>query len=197
MQIRRISLSLIAASALALAACGGDANDPATTDPGVATTETFVVETPIETQPGEDAGDTRQNYDEVNGWVLAAIAKAEAEAGGAAVAVDDEDFDQAWEVDVFADGKVTEVKLNAQGTEVLGTGDSDSDLDDGEDQVQPGQLAAAIEAALAHTPGVVDGAELEEDNGTSYWGVDLDGTENGDDVELRVTLDGSEVTPDN
>ena len=213
MKIRRIALSLLAVSALAVAACGTDsapsadpievttAGTTAAESTGVATETTTDDATSdpaaTSTAPAEStdsAGGTEQNIDEVNAWALQAISTAEAAVGGAAVKIDDEDFDQAWEVDVLVGDKVVEVKVNSEGTEALETKDDES-LDDGE-TAQPGQLAAALEAAFAHTPGVIDGAELEEDDGTLYWGVDLDRTADGDDVELRVNVDTLEVTPD-
>lgn len=212
MNIRRVSLSLIAISALAVSACGasegptGDTS-PITPGPVVATTSSpgggvGDGASPTSSSPAAAASEpssapvqsTGEGAEEINASALQAVSTAEESAGGAAVKLDDEDFDRAWEVDVLVGNRVVEVKVNREGTEVLETADDDA-LDDGE-TAQPGDLIAAAEAALGHTPGVIDDVELETDDGVLYWSVELDGTDGGDDVELRVDTRTGAVTPE-
>lgn len=210
MNIRRIPLSLIAISALAFSACGapetpvGDTS-PITPGPIVASSspsgdgagETASAPSSSDSAPAAgsssapapSAGGTA---DEINASALRAVATAEQSAGGAAVKLDDEDFDRAWEVDVLIGDRVVEVKVNREGSEVLTTADDD-DLDDGE-TAQPGDLIAAAEAALAHTAGLIDDVELETDDGVLYWSVELDETQGGDNVELRVDTRTGAIT---
>ena len=200
MDIRRVALTTLAVPALAIAGCGAPAAGGTTPPPAISVSPAVTssaaesttsapadASTPASAPAGDDVAT-------VNDGALAAIATAEKEAGGAALKIDDENVDREWEVDVLVGDKVVEVKVSRDGTEVLGQED-DGDVDDGE-KAEPGQLVEAIKAALAHTPGTLDDAKLDEDDGALYWKVELDQTGPGDDVELRVDPGTLEVTPD-
>lgn len=222
MNIRRISISVLAIAALGLAACGGattteqgDALTPAvpaatpeaaTGDPTEQTpTETMdespTAETSVEepaTEPAPESPAPTEDLAEVPAApaglpeIEQAIAAAEAEAGGVAFAIDDEDGDDAWEIDVLlADGTTTEIEVERQNFTVV---DVDPDDDRADITTMPGTtLLEAINAALAHTPGTLDDAELDDEDGRIVWKVEIDGTASGDDVELYLDSETLEV----
>lgn len=127
---------------------------------------------------------------------MQAIAAAEDEAGGTAYEIDDQEQDGSWEVDVAVGDRSVEVTVDADGA-VTRTDDDDLDGDDraGLDAATI-TLVEAIELAIGEVGGVLDDAELEEDDGTHYWEVSLDGTDRGDDVEVKVSVTGEVLETD-
>lgn len=183
---------------LAVAGCGDGSDEstpdaPATqepTDPGDdgSTTDPTTDPTTGETPTDDDAtasGDITQAG-------LRAIATAEAEVGGTAFAIDDEDDDQTWEVDVAAGDRQVEVEVSADGTQVTGTDDDDLDDDDraGLQQAQIG-IGDAIQTAVAEVDGTLDDAELTEDDGQFAWEVSVDTSD--DDIEVHVDITTGDV----
>lgn len=208
MMYRRIAISTLAVAALGLAAC----NSPATPAPGDAVTpevqETAAApaETPADpaaTEPAatddtpvaEPTDDGGQDQPAPSGdvdldQVAQAIALAESETGGTAYEIDDEDNDTAWEIDVLLpDGTAKEVKVNREGTEVLKVEDESTE----HTQLPSTTLMDAIRAALDHTPGVLDDAELDDEDGQIVWKVEVDKTDSGDDVDLYLDVETLEV----
>ena len=117
---------------------------------------------------------------------LAAIVSAEAEASGVAFGIDDADDDQTWEVDVRTDAGVTEVRVSADRSEVLGTELDDLDADDAAAlDAATITLAEAIEAAVAETGGMLDDAELSDDGGVVHFEVTVD-TDERRDVDVDI-----------
>lgn len=204
MNYRRIAISTIAVAALGLAACGSDATDPGDAVTPVVPQDTAIVNTPraddpVDSAPAETT-DPAATDDGTQGTPAApapggdqmaalgeiqrAIQLAETESGGVAYKIDDEDNDDAWEVDVLLpDGTGMEVTVDHEGTEVLGTeADDDPDVT----ELPSTTLLDAISAAIAHTPGTLDDAELDEEDGRLVWKVELDATANGDDFEIHL-----------
>ncbi|WP_192498709.1 PepSY domain-containing protein [Ornithinimicrobium pratense] len=197
-----LSASLALALALSLGGCSSDAaetptppavqdsagDDSATQETGdeSATQETGEAGTtvaPAEATPDGSDGD-------VTGQALQAVQVAEAEAGGTAYEIDDQQDDGSWEIDVAVDDRSVEVTVGHDGT-VVETEDDDLDDDDraGLDAATI-TMSEAIELAVAEVGGHLDDAELEEDDGTHYWEVSLGGTDRGDDVEVKVSMTG-------
>lgn len=129
---------------------------------------------------------------------LTAIGTAEAEAGGTAYEIDDQDEDGTWEVEVRVEDRSIEVTVSADGTQVVGT--EEDDLDD-EDRAALDAatitLSDAIELAVNEVGGVLDDAELEgEDDGEPHhWEVTVD-TDDQDDIEVRISVDGEVIGTD-
>ena len=129
--------------------------------------------------------------DDLTAVALTAVATAEAETDGTAYEIDDQDDDGTWEVDVRVDDRSVEVTVAADGTAVESTEDDDLDDDDRAAlDAATITLAEAVELAVAEVGGVLDDAELEEEDGSFFWEVTLDGTESGDDVEVKVSVTG-------
>lgn len=152
----------------------------ATTEDVTPTGEATPEDTPA---PADPAGG---EVDDVTAAALTAIQTAESETGGIAYAIDDEDDDSRWEVEVSLDGLEVEVTLSADGTTVESTADDD-DLDADERQaLQDMQvtLIEGIELAYAEFGGVLDDAELDEEDGRWTWEIDLGGA--NDDIHVDI-----------
>lgn len=165
-------------------ATGDDAGDSGTGDD---TDDTDV------TGGSEDPGDTG----DVTAQALEAIGVAEEASGGVAYEIDDEeDEDGGWEVDVAVDDRSVEVVVDASGV-VVRTDNDDLDEDDRAGlEAATISLSEAIELAIAEVGGYLDDVELEEEDGEHYWEVALDGTDQGDDVEVKVSVTGEIVDID-
>lgn len=135
--------------------------------------------------PSGDPGGVPQEYE----GVIAAIATAEADAGGRAFELDDGDGGT-WEVHVAVGGDDIEVLVSADGSEVLGS-DREADLGStdaaGLDATSI-SLSDAVRLAIAEYGGTepVDDAGISDEGGGEYaWEVAF-----MDDVEVYLTLDG-------
>lgn len=215
-----LTLALALTAALGLSACADEA-DPVTTPGAAGTTDAPVVATPDATgdDATDDADDTGSGDDatsddatsgaatdaagsasgltgaELTSAALDAIDTAEAETGGVAYQIDDQDDDGTWEVDVRVDDRSVEVRVAADGGSVEATEDDDLDDDDRAAlDAATITLAEAIEAAIGEAGGHLDDAELDEENGTHAWEVSLDGTGQGDDVDVKVSVTGEVLT---
>lgn len=218
----RTSRTMTAALALALAvgltACGSDeeAGDGVTVGSPSASETTTDATTPVtdDADEADDADDTDDDTGtsdddgtgsshasgsaDVTAAALEAVATAEAEAGGTAYAVDDQDDDGGWEVDVATADRSVEVTVSADGLTVVGTEEDDLD-DDDRAVVEAAEttLREAVEAAVAEVGGVLDDAELDEEDGSPVWEVTLDRTDGGDDdVDVRVDAVTGDVSRD-
>ena len=206
MTMTRTALSASAALALALtlSACGGDAPaDGGSSAPAPSITTGSSPATPS-TSPSDDAGSTTPtdsgtsaptddgtgtgtgaSTDDRTASGLAAIATAESETGGVAYAIDDSDDDGGWEVNVRTGDSSVEVNVGADGS-VVGTEPDDLDGDDR--QILDGvriTLVQAIEAAVAETGGVLDDADLSDDDDQRRVEVTVD-TADRDDVDVHL-----------
>ena len=201
MTTRRAMIAPIALSmTIAMSACASDdeTSDSGTTD----STTTVGSETTSpddsaagspSTGTGSESASAPGSADATTGRTaiaLTAIATAEEGTGGVAYEIDDQDDDGTWEVDVRDGDASVEVKLNADGTQILEQENDDLDDDDkaGLDAASI-TLSEAIQTAINHVGGELDDAELEEDDGQHYWEVSVDTPEN-DDVEVHVSVNG-------
>lgn len=200
MNYRRIAISTIAVAALGLAAC----TSPETQQPGDAVTvaptagdtqpaqptETTEQAPPAETTPAEQPADVPAGAEEQLASALAAIDFAEAELGGIAHKIDDEDNNRSWEIKLLLpDGSHVEAEVDRDATQVLRTENEDSDIT----QAPPTTIQEAINAAFAHLPGVLDDAELDREDGRLVWEVEFDQTARGDDVDVYLDATTLEV----
>lgn len=203
-----LTIALALSASLGLAACGSDDD---VTGPGVSAGTTEAVATPEETgETGDDSDDdaTGTSADGTTGAVppgaedvttlaLAAVATAETETAGIAYEIDDQDDDGTWEVDVRAGDRSVEVTVSADGTAVEGTEEDDLDSEDAAAlDAASITLVEAIEIAIGEVGGVLDDAELKEEDGRFAWEISLDGTGSGDDVEVLVSVEGEVLRTD-
>ncbi|WP_161965111.1 PepSY domain-containing protein [Ornithinimicrobium cerasi] len=203
---RTLTAALALTLSLSLAACGSADQEGA----GVTTEQTTSAETTSAETTSDDAETSSDDADDTSGTTttgaggedltataLAAIATAEAEAGGTAYEIDDQDDDGTWEVDVAVDDRSVEVTVSADGSTVAETEDDDLDEDDRAAlDAATITLVDAITTAVTEVDGVLDDAELEEEDGSFFWEVSVDRTSNGagdDDVEVRVDVTTGDV----
>lgn len=199
---KTLSVSAVAALALTLGACGADdATQPQerATSGGIQSEDVpgSADDTASPSANTTDAPESAMESDEDSGpnaGVYEAIDLAEAEVGGIAFEIDREDDGRGgWEVSVVVDGEEIDVHVNLAGTEVLRT-DRDGDLDAEERAALDAAtitLADAIRTALGEVDGVIDDVDLDDDEGTYAWEVDLDG-----DIEVYVSVTGEVLRVD-
>lgn len=170
---------------------GGDSGDDGTDG----TDETGDDGTGGDTGAG-DTGAGDADPDDVTNQALDAISAAEQETGGIAYEIDDRNGSGTWEVDVAVDDRSVEVSIDADGA-VVGTEDDDLDGDDRAGlEAATITLSDAIKLAIDEVGGYLDDAELEAEGGEHYWEVSLDGTDQGDDIEVKVSVTGEIVEID-
>ncbi len=211
---RTTTLAMTLALGLTLTACGGD-EDPGATPTADATPSAVPAPAPEDDEGtdddstgSEDASGTDDATGTDDGTAsasgdagsfdptasgLAAVETAEAEAGGTAYALDDEDGDGGWEVDVAVDGRSVEVTVGPDGT-VVETEDDDLDEEDRAAlEAAVVTLAEAVGTAVAEVGGGLDDVELDDEDGTWVWDVSLDDTDNGNEVDVKVGTTTGEV----
>lgn len=204
-----VSASAALALALTLSACGGetpaDGGSPVTASSTTSSSPSSTASASPTDSPSDDAGSSSPTDGASSGGTdggtatgdrtasgLAAIAAAESETGGVAYAIDDSDDDGGWEVDVRTGDTSVEVRIGSDGT-VFGTEPDDLDADDRQvlDTVTI-TLAQAIEAAVAETAGVLDDADLSDDDDRGTVEVTVD-TADRTDVDVHLDPSTGEV----
>jgi len=123
--------------------------------------------------------------------VVSAVVRAESDAGGRAFDLDRED-DGTWQVHVAANGLAMDLRISADGGQVLSRGDADTlDAEDRATLESAGTtMADAVRTAVAaHGGGSVEEVGIERAGGDSVWRVSFDA---GADVSLSLA-DGSVV----
>jgi len=124
--------------------------------------------------------------------VVAAVVRAESDAGGRAVDLDRDD-DGTWEIHVAVDGRVSEVRVSADGGGVLSR-DDDEPLDDDDRaalEAASTTMADAVRIAVSDHGGAgVREVAIDRVGGTEVWSVSFD-----DGEETTVSLTDGSVTP--
>lgn len=191
---KTLIVTAISALALGLSACGGETpQDQATpavsVDPGQ--NETSATETPTgeptaeatdpatSEAPTQDAGEPTGEAvpNDLTAAAIEAIRTAEAEVGGVAYEIDDIDDDGTWEIDVWVENRSIEVEVSADGLTVVKTDDDDDMDSDDRAALESAQvdIVAAIETAVEHAGGVLDEAELDDEDGRWVWDISVRG----------------------
>lgn len=187
---RTLTTSLaVTAAALLLVGCA--AGDP-TVDPVTAGNGTGATTEPA---PGGTTGTGDGAPGEVDGITAAALAAidlAEADSGGVAFELDDED-DSSWKIDLAVGGTEVEAVVNWAGTELLSSRDEGSV--DGDDRRKLDAATVTIQEAITiaaeRAGGHVTDVELSTENGVIVWDVEFD--DGPDDWEIHVDVRTGEV----
>ncbi len=144
--------------------------------------ETTDAETQDETDQGDDTATSTDDpvYD-----VIDAV---EAEySGGLIVGIDrDEDGDSQFDVDVVVDNELLELEVTADGNITVDDQEGDDDKIAKADQATVTVTEALDQAFEQHADSTFDQIELNEDDGSLHWEIDLDG-DNNTDIELDVS----------
>lgn len=216
---KTLSLAALTLSALLLAGCGnGGTGGAETTDGAETTTAAEPTGTPAEptgtegatagespsgtATAGESASPTSTDTSspspgtgsEAAAVAAAVVAAEEAVTGGQAFEIDRKDGDGGWEVKLAVGDREKEVDVSEDGSEVTPQeGDDQLDQEDRERiaQVQV-SLEEAVRTALDEVDGTLDGAQLDTEDGTTVWEVDVDDTE-GTSVDVYVNVDNGSV----
>ncbi|GAA1767802.1 PepSY domain-containing protein [Kocuria aegyptia] len=127
--------------------------------------------------------------------VAGAVVAAEEEvAGGQVFEIDRKDDDGGWEVKLAVGDREKEVDVSQDGSEVTPQeGDDQLDQEDRERiaQVQV-PVEDAVRTALDEVDGTLDGAQLDTEDGTTVWEIDIDDDE-GTSVDVYVNVDNGSV----
>ncbi|WP_394215209.1 PepSY domain-containing protein [Brachybacterium vulturis] len=180
---------------------GGPAEDDAIADDGAASDGG--AEAPEEQEPAADAlpADADLAIAELPISAERAVEIAtETTGGGDLVQVEIDHDDRAgaweWELELVEDGTQHELDIDATTGEVT---EHDTEEDDDQDPVvdvtSPMAYAEAIEIALGQEPGRVSGWELDSEDGTIRYQIDIDRAEGGD-VEVEVDVETGDVRID-
>lgn len=164
------TLTVLAAAAL-LAGCS-NSTDEAPATKTVTETPTTVATSVASESAGEATNDAA--YEAIEA----------ARPFGTVISIDREDNTNAFEVKVAAEDKI--VELLVDGNHVM---EKESEQD-AEDVAKAGQATVAIEDAIKDAlnqhDGILDSAELDEDNGVLQWEVSIDNPDGSDLAEVNV-----------
>ncbi len=164
------TLTVLAAAAL-LAGCS-NSTDEAPATKTVTETPTTVATSVASESAGEATNDAA--YEAIEA----------ARPFGTVISIDREDNTNAFEVKVAAEDKI--VELLVDGNHVM---EKESEQD-AEDVAKAGQATVAIEDAIKDAlnqhDGILDSAELDEDNGVLQWEVSIDNPDGTDLAEVNV-----------
>ena len=146
----------------------------------------------------DDSGAERNDdadapLDDVTRAALAGIDLAEADSGGQAFQIDDEDDQSAWEIDINVQGEELDVLVNWGGTEIVSSMADGSVDSDTLERLGASTLTIqeAIRIAGAEASGSLEEAELDREDGVTVWEVTFgDGSS---DTDVRVDAATGEV----
>jgi uncharacterized membrane protein YkoI len=168
---------------------------PSATPSGTATADGSPGASPSGTATSTSSPETGGEAAAVVGAVVAAE---EAVTGGQVFEIDRKDGEEGWEVKLAVGDREKEVDVSQDGSEVTPQeGDDQLDQEDRERvaQVQV-PLEDAVRTALDEVDGTLDGAQLDTEDGTTVWEVDVDDPD-GTSVDVYVNVaNGSVVKVD-
>lgn len=201
MTIRRsiLATTVAASTAFALAACS-DAADTANDAAGSATSAaasatdsagsavSSATSSASEASASSAASETSSAVREGElDPAFAAISAVHAEyADGIITAIDRDDNDETFDVDVVVGEDVLDLVVNADGAIT-----EEERENDGDDVLEAQKATVTIDDAISdalerHPEGVIDEVSLEEEDGMLNWEIDLDGQDRSDLAEFSV-----------
>lgn len=141
--------------------------------------QTAPEETPVE----EDTADTTTSSGDDP--VYGVIEAVEAEYADGFIVTIDLDENSEYDVDVVVDRQLYELDVTEDGSISV-----DEQETDDEDVARAGQATVTVTEALEqafeqHTDATFDQIELDDDDGSLHWDIDLDGSDNSE-IELEV-----------
>lgn len=178
-----LAAGITVSAALFLGACtASDDTSTTETTAAEATADATTAASAETTTAAEATPDHRDGDDPV----FAAIDAVLAERPGAVVVGIDRDDRESYDVDVVQDGQVVELEVGPDGA--VREDEREGDDDDVRDaQAATVTAVDAIRQALEqHPDGVLDEIDLDEDDGTLRWEIELDDADRNDLVELDL-----------
>lgn len=189
-------------SALSLSACAADDSDDNDDDPQPTATVTETVEaepteettdetTDSPAEETEPTDDTTESAEENNGDEVYEALDAVIEEYPDAVVLDFETESSYYEFTIFEDGSEWELDVDRDNYEISNTRESNIDSDDQRNaEAVEIELTEALRTASEEGDGAPEQADLDDDNGTVTWEIELD---NGQEVYVDATT-GDVVT---
>lgn len=189
----KLFAGLVGAAVLALltGCAADDSAEQPPADQQVEEQPTQTDESPQETTDAETQDETDQGDDTATSTddpVYDVIDAVEAEySGGFIVDIDrDDDGDSQFDVDVVVDNELLELEVTADGNITVDDQEGDDDKIAKADQATVTVTEALDQAFEQHADSTFDQIELNEDDGSLHWEIDLDG-DNNTDIELDVS----------
>lgn len=146
---------------------------------------TTSTETDDQTQSTDDAA-TDENTTSGNDEVYSIIEAVESEYNdGFIVDIDRDDNGSTYEVDVVAENQVYQLDVAADGTISVDETDSDDEDIREAEEATVTVTEALDEAFNQHSDATFDQIQLDEEDGSLQWEIDLDDA-NGSEIELQV-----------
>ncbi|MGP6174612.1 PepSY domain-containing protein [Corynebacterium sp. A21] len=182
------TVGIVLSVALALTACAGaeDTSAPETVTQTVTTDTSAAASSEATTSQAatsEETADRPTGDDPVFGVIDAVLAEY---ADGIIRSVDRAYNRDAYDIDIVVDGHLIEVKVGVDGTIQEEERDNDDDDIRGTQDATVTAADAIRDALTQHPDGVLDEAQLDEDDGLLSWEVDLDNAEHRDLAELNL-----------
>lgn len=174
---RALTATVVAVTAAGLlVGCSNDSDDTAATVTEATTVTSEVEATTTATEGASTSSEANNDaaYDAIEA----------ARPFGDVISIDRENNTNAFEVKVVKDDKI--VELLVDGNHVM---EKESETD-AEDAAKAGQAAVAIEDAIKDAlnqhDGILDAAELDEDNGVLQWEVEIDNPDGTDLAKVNL-----------
>lgn len=193
-------LPILLTASLGLVACGS-ADDDTPVDPGPQpeapapeapeNPEQPAPEPDTEQAPNEDQNESGADnlLEGVTRTALAALDMAEAETGGIAYELSDENDNTVWEIDIDVNGDDVKVRVNWAGTEIMSS-EPDGSIDvDTREKLESISVTIqdAIVVAAEHADGRVSEADLDREDGVMRWEVTFENDSNDTEVYIDAT----------
>ncbi|HJF15600.1 MAG TPA: hypothetical protein K8V32_12535 [Enteractinococcus helveticum] len=176
------------AALLLFSACSADDSAEQTpADQEAPTQTTQAAQTPEETTDDTQTADTTEEAQTSgNDAVFDVIDAVEAEYdGGFIVEVDRDDNGSSYDVDVVVDNEVIELDVTAEGNISVDEREGEDDKVAKAERATVTVTDALNEAFNQHADATLDQIDLDEDDGSLHWEVELDGAD-GSDIELDI-----------
>ncbi|QGU07594.1 hypothetical protein COCCU_08350 [Corynebacterium occultum] len=182
-----LTVGVALSAGLFLSACADDnesgTGDGATTTVAPAESETAAPTTADEQTTTTTAADEQAGEDPVFNAIAAALAE---HSGGIIISIDREDDTDIYDIDLVSGEELIELKVDTDGT----VREDERERED-EEVVDAQNITVTVEDAIRQAldqnpEGILDDAELEEENGTLQWQISLDDGERNDLTELRI-----------
>ncbi len=179
------TIALAASAGLALSACT-TSDDTAAEDPGtVVTTVETPGDTPVETTvTTADAAEQVAGEDPIFDVINAALAEYP---GGIIVDIDREDNTDSYEIDLVQGDQLIELQVDFDGTLREDDREGDDDLIVRAQNATVTAQEAIREALELHPEGLLDEAELQDNDGVIQWKIQLDDADRNDLADVEIS----------
>ena len=179
------TIAVAATAGLLVTACTDTGDDTAAEDPGTVTTTTPAGEDPTETTvTTADTADQVEGEDPVFRAIDAVMAEYP---DGVIVNIDREDDADSYEMDVVQGEEVVNLQVDFDGTLREDDREGDDDLIVRAQNATVTAQEAIREALELHPEGLLDEAELQDNDGVIQWKIQLDDADRNDLADVEIS----------